>query len=197
MRMGLRSWTLWAWVVGLGTCFTGGCASAPTALPQSVAAGEYRIGLDDVVEVAVWRDGDLSRTVPVRPDGKISLPLVGEVPAAGRTAEELQLDIVHRLEPYLTGPKVTVIVKEINAPRFFVMGEVTHPGAFPLRSPVTVLQGLAQAGGLAEFADQNAIVLLRNAGEGVHRYSLRYDDLVEGKPEKAVFLAPGDTLVVP
>lgn len=202
MRHRLRCSAFWILAVGtaLGTVVSSaGCAGAPVAgaLPEATAAGEYRIGLDDVLEVAVWRDPDLSRTVPVRPDGKISLPLVGELPAAGKTARELERELALRLAPFIRTPRVSVIVKEINAPRIFVMGQVLHPGAFPLRSPVTILQALAEAGGLAEFADQNSIVLLRHTGESVHRYSLRYDDLLEGKPERTVFLSPGDTLVVP
>ncbi|MHB1845911.1 MAG: polysaccharide biosynthesis/export family protein [Deltaproteobacteria bacterium] len=161
------------------------------------AQGEFRIGLDDVLEVSVWHDGDVSRIVPVRPDGKISLPLVGEVMAAGRTAHEVQGEIAERLAPYVEHPHVAVIVKEIHSQRFFVMGQVTHPGAFAFQGPTTVVQALAEAGGLGEFAEQNSIVLLRHAEDGVHRYSLRYDDLVEGADKRAVYLAPGDTLVVP
>ncbi len=186
----------WGWA-GAGLVLLGACASTPAPIPTAPAASEYRLGLDDVVEVAVWRDHDLSRTVPVRPDGKISLPLIGEIQAAGLSAPELKQAIEARLTPYVEKPAVSVIVREINSQRFFVVGQVAHPGAFPLRSPTTALQALAQAGGLAEFADENSIVLLRHLHDGVRRYALRYDDMVGARGGRAVYLAPGDTLVVP
>ncbi len=183
--------------VAVGGLSFWGCAGERPQIPSAEAQAEFRIGLDDVLEVSVWHDADLSRIVPVRPDGKISLPLVGEVTAVGRTAEQVQAEIAARLAPYVERPHVAVIVKEINSQRFFVMGQVTHPGAFPLRGPTTVVQALAEAGGLGEFADENSIVLLRPAQDGVRRYSLRYDDLLEDAKRRAVYLAPGDTLVVP
>ncbi|MHB8418009.1 MAG: polysaccharide biosynthesis/export family protein [Myxococcales bacterium] len=183
-----------AWTI---TALSGSCAGSSANLPADPVQAEYRIGVDDVVEVAVWRDRDLSRTLPVRPDGRISLPLLGEVQAAGLTAGQLEKDISARLVPFVDKPAVAVIVREINSQRFYVVGQVTHPGAFALRGQVTVLQALAQAGGLAEFANQNGIVLLRRDGSRVRRYSLRYDDLVDARDGRAVYLGAGDTLVVP
>ncbi|HUB08679.1 MAG TPA: polysaccharide biosynthesis/export family protein, partial [Myxococcales bacterium] len=159
----------------------GGCAGASTNVPAEPEQGEYRIGVDDVVEVAVFRDHDLSRTLPVRPDGRISLPLLGDVQAAGLTTTDLEKEVAARLAPFVDKPAVAVIVREINSQRFFVVGQVAHPGVFPLRGRVTVLQALAQAGGLGEFADENGIVLLRRGKDRVHRYSLRWDDLVAAR----------------
>ncbi len=187
-----RNWWVLA-VVAAGAA----CAGSAANLPADPVQGEYRIGVDDVVEVAVFRDHDLSRTLPVRPDGRISLPLLGEVQAAGLTAGELEKKVEVRLAPFVDRPAVSVIVREINSQRFYVVGQVAHPGVFPLRGRVTVLQALAQAGGLAEFADQNGIVLLRRDQDRVHRYSLRYDDLVDARDGRSVYLGSGDTLVVP
>ncbi len=185
------------WVLGL--LFSCACASGPAPIPNEPprVGGAYRLGLDDVVEVAVFKDQDISRTVPVRPDGKISLPLVGEVEAAGLTAAELQAIVTQRLAPYVQKPSVSVIVREIHSRRFFVLGQVNHPGAFALLGPTTALQAIAQAGGLAEFADENSMVLLRSTSSGVRRYPLRYDDLVGARDGRAIYLAPDDTLVVP
>jgi polysaccharide export outer membrane protein len=178
---------------------TASCAHRPP--PPSGArevTDEYRIGREDVVEVAVWRDNDMTRVVPVRPDGKISLPLLGEVNAAGKTGPELAEEIQKRLIPYVENPRVSVIVREINAQRFFVLGEVQKPGSFPLRGDTTVLQALAQAGGLAQFADPDGIVLVRRDADGSeHRYGVKYSQLVDGDRGNPLYLSSGDTLYVP
>ncbi len=174
-----------------------GCAHhlpPPTTRPE---AGDYRIGREDVVEVVVWRDNDLTRVMPVRPDGKISLPLVGELVAEGKTTNELADEIRRQLGPFVDNPRVSVIVREVNARKFFVLGEVQKPGSFPLRGDVTVLQALAQAGGLAQFADPDGIVLVREHEGQVQRFRVRYSDLVGGDQSQAVYLAGGDTLYVP
>lgn len=166
----------------------------PQAEPQQQA--EYHIGRQDVLEVAVWHDNDLSRTVPVRPDGKISLPLLGELDAQGKTAPQLAQEIQKKLTPYVENPKVTVIVREVNAPRFSVMGEVQKPGTYALRGDVTVLEALAEAGGFNQFADQDGIVIVRQKGAKTERYTVSYSDLTSGDGS-AVFLAPGDAIYVP
>jgi polysaccharide export outer membrane protein len=166
--------------------------------PQTEPAqqAEYHIGREDVLDVAVWHDPELSKTVPVRPDGMISLPLLGELQAQGKTAPELAQEIQQKLTPYVANPHVAVMLKEINAPRFSVIGEVQKPGTFPLRGDVNVLQALAQAGGFNPFADQNGIVLVRQNGGKTERYQVRYSDLVTGDGS-AVLLDAGDTLYVP
>lgn len=183
---------LWGGLVGVG-----GCAHVNT--PASVAPqGDYRLGADDVIEVAVWKEPALSASVPVRPDGKISLPMVGELAAQGRTAEELRLDITERLRSSIHDPVVSVMVKEVHAARFFVLGEVTHPGAFPLTAGTTILQAISVAGGPTEFARKGSVVVIRH-GEGVakaERLRVDFDDVLSGRVEP-VPLAAGDTIYVP
>jgi len=153
---------------------------------------EYRLAKEDVVEISVWKEPELSRTVPVRPDGKITLPLVGDLRAEGLTPAELEKSVQDKLSPLVRDPRVTVIVHDVNGSRVFVTGMVTHPGAFPLRSHMTVLQALAMAGGLAEFADRGEITVLHADGT---RHVVDYDDLVNGKARRQ--LSAGDTVVVP
>ncbi len=171
-----------------------GCAH--TTPPPQLTESEYRIGKEDVVTVEVWKDPALSAKEPVRPDGKISLPMVGEVLAEGRTARELQREITTRLQPMVNEPTVSVMVTEINAARFFVLGEVAHPGAYPVRGPVDVLQALALAGGPTEYADRGSIVVIRRAGDKESRYHVNYREVISGKAQ-AIRLIPGDTVFVP
>lgn len=178
-----------------------GCAHNQKSLP--VAKDEpYRIGREDVLDVAVWRDADMSRQVPVRPDGNISLPMIGDVMAAGKTTAELAEEIKGKLTPFIQEPKVSVIVHEVNASRIFVTGEVAHPGAYPLRGRVSLVQAVALAGGFTPFADYDGIVVIRQ-GKDAGKYPVRYSDLVSmddenSKEKKAeAFLQPGDTIVVP
>ena len=171
-----------------------GCAH-PTVIPKTSENEPYRIGREDVLEIAVWRDPDLSRTVPVRPDGLISLPMVGELQAAGKSPAELENNVRTRLEPYVKEPKVTVIVREANSSRVFVTGEVQKPGAYPMRGRVSVVQAVALAGGFSEFANSNAMMVIRE-GKGGGRFPVRYRDLVSGDGGN-FYLQPGDTVVVP
>jgi len=173
-----------------------GCAHEQPAPPVAAVEEPYRIGKEDVLDVSVWRDPDLSRTLPVRPDGFITLPMVGEVQAEGRTTVELEQDISRRLQKYIQAPRVTVMVREVNSARVFVTGEVQKPGAYPLRGNVTVLQALAMAGGLTEFADRDGMTVIR-ANNGP-RIPVRYSALVDRRTQGADFpLQPGDTVVVP
>jgi polysaccharide export outer membrane protein len=160
-------------------------------------AGEYRIGREDVLEVVVWREPELTRVVPVRPDGKISIPLAGEVEAAGRTPAELQAGITKALGPYVQDAAVAVLVREINAARVYVLGEVTRPGGFPLRGPMTVVQAIAVAGGRSEFASDEVLWLRQATGGKTERVSLSFDELVKGEAVGALWLKPGDVLYVP
>jgi len=170
-----------------------GCAHhAQSQADEAQQVQEFRLAKEDVVEVSVWKEPDLSRTVPVRPDGKITLPLLGDVVAEGLTPTQLEKTVQNRLAPLVRDPRVTVIVHDVNGSRVYVTGMVTRPGVFPLRSRMTVLQALAMAGGLAEFADRGEITVLHADGS---RHVVDYDDLVNGKVRRQ--LAAGDTVVVP
>jgi polysaccharide export outer membrane protein len=170
-----------------------GCAHSEAQKDeQAQPAREYRIAREDVIEVSVWKEPDLSRILPVRPDGKITLPLIGDVEAEGKTPAELESSVQKKLGPLVRDPRVTVLVHDVNGSRVYVTGMVTHPGAFPLRSSMDVLQALAIAGGLAEFADRGDITILHADGS---RHVVDYDDLVSGKVRRN--LASGDTVVVP
>jgi polysaccharide export outer membrane protein len=165
--------------------------------PVPRPASEYRIGREDVLEIVVWREPELTRTMPVRPDGRIALPLAGEMEAAGLTPAELQAKVKDALAPYVKDVTVAVLVREINGPRFYVLGEVPRPGGFPLRGAMTVTQALALAGGKGEFAG-NDVMWLRQNGDGKsERVRLSYRELVQGEAEGALWLGPGDVLYVP
>jgi len=185
----------WWWAPAVSLLALGsGCAHHEVSQQDEAkqVIQEYRLAKEDVVEVSVWKEPDLSRTVPIRPDGKITLPLVGDLPAEGLTPAQLEKSVQDKLSPLVRDPRVTVIVHDVNGSRIYVTGMVTHPGAFPLRSHMTVLQALAMAGGLAEFADRGEITVLHADGT---RHIVDYDDLVNGKVRRQ--LSAGDTVVVP
>ena len=183
------------WWVVLGLLLLSGCAHRTAQVDNSDQP--YRIGREDVLDVAVWRDADLSRTLPVRPDGFISLPMVGEVRAEGRTPNELADELREALKAYVQEPRVTVIVREVNSSRVFITGEVANPGAYPLRGRVSILQAIALAGGFTDFADRDCIVVLRRTSPDGKYIPVSYSDLVE-EPEKfePLILRPGDTIIV-
>jgi len=186
------------WLIGaalaLSACGSAVKSQRPDARPE---ASEYLIGREDVLEVVVWHEPELTRVVPVRPDGKISIPLAGEVQAAGKTPAELQAGLTKALGPYIKDAAVAVLVREINGPRVFVLGEVTRPGGFPLRGPMTVVQAIALAGGRTEFAG-GAVNWLREKPDGkTDRVELAFDDLVKGEAAGALWLRGGDVLYVP
>ena len=135
---------------------------APTAARSSAAGPAYVISPGDVLEVQVWKEPDISKQVPVRPDGKISLPLINDVQAAGLTAGALTADISDRLKKFITDPQVTVIVGEVNSQRIYIMGEVARGGTYPLLPGMTVLQGLSDAGGFTAFSNPKKIYILRH-----------------------------------
>jgi len=184
------------WMV-LGVLFLSGCAHR-SAIPADDGDRPYRIGREDVLDIAVWRDPDLSRTVPVRPDGFISMPMAGDVIAAGKTPEELAEELKQKHWPYVQEPRITVIIREVNSSRVYVAGEVTHPGAYPLRGRVSLVQAIALAGGFTDFADSDGIVVIRTDAEG-GRIPVRYRDLISSnsKEKRELILRPGDTIVVP
>lgn len=160
---------------------------------------KYLIGIDDVLAINVWHETDISRTVPVRSDGKISLPLAGELQAAGRTPIQLEQDITAKLRSFMTDPEVTVIVQQTNSEKINVIGQVVKPGAYSYTVAPTVVDALAAAGGLRDFAKKKAIVILREKpGGGQDRMTFNYSDFLKGKNEtKNIDLQPHDTVVVP
>jgi polysaccharide export outer membrane protein len=167
-----------------------------TPAPSAANVGpDYVLGIGDRLRVEVYREPQLSQSLEVRPDGKITLPLVGDVMAAGVTPRALGQSLSNQLKEYLTNPVVTVIVAEANPPTAYVMGEVNSPGAIPLRSPLSVVQALAMAGGFKEFANTKNIRILRRSGSDVTTIPFNYKDAVEGG--RPVTLQPGDTVVVP
>lgn len=159
---------------------------------------EYKIGPQDVLRIDVWKETEVSRAVPVRPDGKISLPLLNDVQAAGLTPMQLSGVIADGLKKYISDPQVTVSVSEINSRRIYVTGEVTRAGAFPLLPNMTVLQALSSSGGFTQFARLKNIYVLRVEDGKQVKHPFNYKDVVSGKrPEQDILLQPGDVIVVP
>jgi polysaccharide export outer membrane protein len=174
-----------------------GTLRSATVPPAGIASpGGYVLGPSDVVHVAVWKEPDLSQTAVVRPDGKISLPLVGEIVLAGSTVPEAQTIVADRLRSLLTSPQVTITVTEIHSRQVYITGEIGRPGAYPLAASMNVLQLIASAGGLTEYAHKKAIYILRaSAKQPIH---FNYSSVVRGKSqEQNVQLSPGDTVVIP
>jgi polysaccharide biosynthesis/export protein len=157
----------------------------------------FVIGNDDVLAINVWKEPDLSRSIQVRSDGKISLPLLGEVQATGRTPLQLEQDIATKLRDFLTKPEVTVMVEQINSKKFNILGQVTKPGSYSLALAPTIVDAIAIAGGPKDFAKQKSIYILRqNPGNSQTRIVFNYKDFLKGKVQN-VELEPHDTVVVP
>jgi polysaccharide export outer membrane protein len=164
--------------------------------PFNASAEDYRIGAGDKLRIEVYKDTQLSQSVQVRPDGKITLPLIGDLVATDRTPTELRDTIARQLKEYMTNPSVTVIVVEAMAATAYVMGEVNHPGAVSMQSgPLSVIQALAVAGGLKDFADAKNIRILRKSSSNVTTIPFNYKEAIRGS--SPVLLRPGDTVVVP
>ncbi len=162
------------------------------------AAEPYLIGLGDVIEIQVWKEPDLSRQLKVRLDGRVSLPLVGDVEAAGRSPAEVAAEVGRRLATYITEPAVSVILVESASRRYYVIGMVNKPGEFPIDYPVTVLQALARAGGFQEWAKKDRIVVVRRSDGRERLLPFDYTAVIKGlNPEQNLTVAPGDTIVVP
>ena len=186
---------------------TGSHQTAQSAVPamaddtvrkSATADPNYVIGAQDVLDINVWKEPDVSRTVPVRPDGKISLPLLNDVQAAGLTPAQLAAQITESLKKYVTSPQVTVIVTTINSQRVYILGEVTRPGAFPLIPGMSVLQALSSAGGFTQFAKVKSIFVRRIENGKETKYPFNYKEVINGKkPEQDILLKAGDTIVVP
>ena len=167
------------------------------AVSGSQAAPEYVIGPEDSLHIAVWKEPDLTATVPVRPDGKISLPLLNDVQASGLTPQQLAASLTEKLRKYVSDPHVTVVVSQINSKRIYIVGEVTHAGATPMLPNMTVLQALSSAG-LNQFSNTKKIYVLRTENGKQQKLPVDYKRLVKGeKIEQNYLLQPGDTIVVP
>ncbi|MGA7573640.1 MAG: polysaccharide biosynthesis/export family protein [Terriglobales bacterium] len=159
----------------------------------------YLIGANDILAVSVWKEPDISRSVPVRSDGKISLPLAGELQAAGQTPRQLEQEITKRLQNYISEPEVTVMVTDSKSQKVNILGMVSRPGAYLLTGSTTVLDAIAMAGGFKDFAKQKAIYVLRTAPDGSEkRMPFNYKDVIKGKnADENIHLLAGDTVVVP
>ena len=165
-----------------------------------IVTSDYIIGPEDVLEITVWRNADLSKVVAVRPDGRISMPLIGDVVAVGRTPSQLTEEIGAKLKEYKENPSVAIVVKEVNSYAIFVLGEVTRPGKYPLKSKTTLVQAITVAGGFTAVAARNKLVVFRfnDNGKGDDKIKASYDDIVlrDGSLQN-IELKPGDTVVVP
>jgi polysaccharide biosynthesis/export protein len=164
----------------------------------ATADPNYLIGPQDVLDINVWKEAELTRQVPVRPDGKISIPLLNDVQAAGLTPQQLSAEITTGLKKYITDPQVTVIVATINSQRIYILGEVNRAGAYPLLPEMTAVQALSSAGGFTPYASLKKIYIMRMEDGKQVKFPLNYKDVVAGKaPQQNIPLKAGDTIVVP
>jgi polysaccharide export outer membrane protein len=162
------------------------------------APPDYVIGPDDVLSIVFWRDKDMSADVGVRPDGKISLPLLNDIQAAGLTPEQLRVNLTAAADKYISDPNVSVVVKAINSRKVFITGQVGKPGPYPLTGSTTVLQMLAMAGGLGEYSKSDRVVVMRTENGKTTSYKFNYKDVTQGKNlQQNIELKPGDTIIVP
>lgn len=196
--------TINTFLIAAALAFLGGqslmrAADDGNRIPKPATAPEldYRLGPEDVVDVFVWKEPDLSTTVTVRPDGKISLPLASEIEVTGKTAAQLQQEITQRLQKYIEQPVVNVMVKQINSLKISVLGEVRKPDVYKIRNRVTVLDAIAMAGGFTDLARPSRVVVLRNSVGGPVRIKINVDQVVGDDKEVPFYLQPMDTVYVP
>lgn len=196
--MRIHALAVWMLLLALPVVPAAPAAAQSAALPKAAEPAEYRIGPEDVLDVSVWNNAAVSRTVPVRPDGWISLPLLNDVQAAGLTPMELRDLVAKRLAEYIPAPEVSVIVREVHSFKVSVLGEVKTPGRYELKGRATVLDVLAMAGGFSEFASRSRVVILRPDGTAVKRIPFNYNKAVAGEADQdSLFLRPGDIVLVP
>jgi len=173
-------------------------STATTGKVSATPDPNYIIGPQDVLDIDVWKEAELTRDVPVRPDGKISLPLLNDVQAAGLTPTQLSQELTTELRKFITDPQVTVIVTQINSQRVYILGEMKRPGAYPLLPGMTVLQALSSAGGFTQFANLKKIYVLRNEDGKQVKFLFNYKEVVKGnKADQNIVLQAGDQIVVP
>ena len=175
---------------------TVGTSAAPASARETALPSDYRLGAGDKLRIEVYKDQQLSQSLQIRPDGKITMPLIGDIAAVGLTPLELRDRISASLKDYITNPVVTVIVVEALASNVYVMGEVNKPGPMPMTGPMTVLQALAMAGGFKDFANTKDIRILRRSTTGVETIRFNYREAVKGNLAP-VYLRSGDTVIVP
>jgi polysaccharide export outer membrane protein len=202
----------WKWLVGglavvFGLVVIYGCTVSGSYLTEAQAAAaavaapdqdKYLLGPEDALEISVWKEPDLTKQLIVRPDGKITYPLIGEVQAAGRTVKQLQEEILKRLEKYVTDAHVTVILLKAQNYKVYVTGKVNKPGEFVIGKPVNVMQAISMAGGLTPFASPGSIMVLRSMGGKEEVYPFNYKEVARGQfLEQNRRLLPGDVVVVP
>lgn len=174
---------------------TAGSGGTPSVNPVGAS---YVIAPDDVLAIDVWKEAEITRTVPVRPDGKISLPLLNDVQAAGLTATDLASVIAERLKKFIANPQVSVIVTIVNSQRIYILGEVPKGGVVPLLPNMTVLQAISSAGGFSQYANQKGIYVLRTENGQQVKYPFNYKEVIKGiNIQQNIILKPGDTIVVP
>ncbi len=167
--------------------------------PRAAVPDEFVIGVGDLLAINVWKEAEISKALPVRSDGRISLPLIGEVQASGLTPRQLEAEVTKRLKDYVADPSVTVVVQEIHSQKINVLGMVSHPGSFPLVKPMTVVDAIATAGGFRDFAKQKNVYVLHKDESGREtRLPVNYKDVIKAvHPEQNIELQNGDTVVVP
>ncbi len=184
-------------IIALGT-FLSACTTPSFAQGATPGAfEEYQLGVEDKLSISVWKEPDLTKVVGIRPDGKITFPLVGDVQAAGRTARQLTEDLAKLLARFIKEPVITVVVEEINNFKVFVLGEVTTQGALNLRRRTRLLEAIALAGGMSQYADKSNVVLLRFDDMKESRMKIDYRKVVSGeRPDLNLYLKPGDTIIV-
>jgi polysaccharide export outer membrane protein len=173
-------------------------AAAPVRPPGVTPPAGFTLGPDDSLSIVYWREKDMSADVVVRPDGMISLPLLNDVQASGLTPEQLRVAITKSAVKFVEEPTVSVVVKAINTRKEFITGQVAKPGNYPIGGPTTVMQMIATAGGVAEYADRKKIVILRKEDGKDRSFRFNYEDVLKGKnlPQN-IELKPGDTIIVP
>jgi polysaccharide export outer membrane protein len=198
MRKRTAMWIFLGLVLWALPMVAAGQTSAPAndPAPASQAGPTYVIGPDDTLYISVWKEPDLTETLPVRADGKISMPLLNDVQAAGLTPMQLGAALTDKLKKYVSDPRVTIVVTQMNSQRVYVTGEVLHPGAMNLTPNMTVLQALSSAG-FTQFANTKNIYVLRNEHGNEAKLPVNYKRLVKGEGGQNIALKPGDTIVVP
>lgn len=196
--------TMALYLIGLFGMTVTGCVSSEVQEREYETPSGFLLGPEDNLDITVWKNPDLSRTTAIRPDGLISIPIIGDVQAAGLTADALAHRIADRLKQFVAGnPAVSVSVKDLNSYAIYVLGEVTKPGKFSAKSYVTILQAISMAGGFTDYAKKNRIQIVRIRPNGDHkvheiRIPVRYSDLLAGSGEPGnIILLSGDTVVVP
>lgn len=172
-------------------------AGANATATDDPRAADFLIGPEDILDIQVWKNPELSRTVPVRPDGKVSLPLVNDIQAAGLTPNDLREQLAARLAEFVPSPEVSVIVREVHSVKVAVIGAVKIPGRYEVKSPATVLELIAQAQGLTEFASRDRIVVIRQNGATTTRVPFNYRKVADGSDQENFFVRAGDIIVVP